>query len=84
MIAQHGDAFGIQLVNAPRAIAAVAHQPRVLQNAEVLGDGRAGNGQPRGQLVHRPWRSAQHFEDGQPGGVAQCCQSVLYVSVHLR
>jgi hypothetical protein len=27
---------------------------------------------------------AQHLEDGQPGGVAQRRQSVLYVSIHLR
>jgi hypothetical protein len=27
---------------------------------------------------------AQHFEDGQPGGIAQGVQAVLYVSVHLR
>jgi hypothetical protein len=26
---------------------------------------------------------AQHFEDGQSGGVAQRRQSVLYVSIHL-
>ena len=36
MIAQERQAFGIQFVNATRAVAAVAHQARLFQDAQVL------------------------------------------------
>jgi len=84
MVAQHGDSFGVQFIDAARAFAPVAHQSRVFQHAEVLGDGGAGNWQPCGELVHRLRVVPQHFEDGQAGGIAQCREPILYVSVHLR
>lgn len=36
MIAQKGDAFGIQFVEAARALAAVAHEASLLQDAQML------------------------------------------------
>ncbi len=84
MVAQHGEPLGIQFVDAAGAFAAVAHQSRVLQNAKMLGYGWARHGHAGGQFVHGAGGGAQHFEDGQAGGVAQGRESVLYVSVHLR
>ena len=84
MIAQQGQAFGIELVNPARAFATIAHQARFLEHAKVLGDGGAGDREARGNLVHRERLVAQHLEDGQPGVIAQSSQSALYVSVHLR
>lgn len=41
MIAQERQALGIQFVNATRAVAAVAHQARLFQDAQVLRNRRA-------------------------------------------
>jgi len=84
VVPQHRQALGIQLVDPPRPLAAVAHQACILQHAQVLGNGRTGNRQARRKLIHRLGMVAQHLENGQPGGVAQRRQSVLYVSIHLR
>ena len=84
MVAQHGNALGIQFVDTAGAFAAVAHQPGVLQNAQMLRNGWARHGHARGQFVHGARGSAQHFEDRQAGGVAQGRETVLYVSIHLR
>ena len=46
MVAQQGDALGIQFVNAPRTRAPIAHQASVLQNAKMLRHGRARTGNP--------------------------------------
>lgn len=84
MVTQHGNALGIQFVDTAGAFAAVAHQSGVLQNAQMLGYRWARDGHARGQFVHGAGGGAQHFEDGQAGGVAQGRETVLYVSVHLR
>jgi hypothetical protein len=84
VVAQEGDALGIQFVDAARAVAAVAHKVGLLQDAQVLRDGRPGYGQAGGQFVHRAGVGAQHLEDGQAGRVAEGGESVLYVSIHLR
>ena len=84
VIAEHRDAFGIQFIDPARAFSAVTHKARIFQDTQVLRYSRARNWQPGGKLVHGPGIVAQHLEDGQPGGVTQRCQSVLYVSTHLR
>lgn len=84
MIAQQGDALGIQFVNAPRTRAAIAHQASVLQNAQMLRYCRARNRQPGGEFVHRARMAPDHFEDGQASGIAKSIQAILYVSTHLR
>lgn len=84
MIAQQGQAFGIQFVDAARTFAAIAHQAGVFQHAQVLRNRRPGHREPRGELVHCQRLIAQHFEDGQAGGIAESGQAVLYVSIHLR
>lgn len=84
MIAQERNALRIQLVNAPRACPTVTHQTRLLEYAQVLRHRRARHRQPRRQFVYRIGMTAEHLEDGQPRGVAQSRQAVLYVSIHLR
>jgi len=84
MIAQQCDALGIQLINPPCSCATVADQACLFQNAEVLRDGRARDGQSCRQLIHGSRMVTQHFEDGQPGGVAKSREAILYVSAHLR
>jgi len=84
MIAQQGQALGIQFVDAARAFAAVANQPRIFQHAQMLRNSGTRDGKSRGKLVHRQRLIPQHFKDGQAGRVAQGGKSVLYVSIHLR
>lgn len=84
MIAQESDALRIQLVDAPRACAAIAHQTRFLEHAQVLRHRGAGHRQPRSQFAHRMGMIAEHFEDAQSRGIAKSRESVLYVSIHLR
>ena len=84
VITQERQAFRIQFVNAARALAAVAHQPRFLEHAEVLGDRGTGYRKPGGELVDSTGMRTEHFEDGQAGGIAKSGKAVLYVSAHLR
>ena len=84
VVAQKREPLRIQLIDPARTFAAVAHQPCILQDAQVLGNGRARYRQARRKLIHRLGMVAQHLENGQPGGVAQRRQSALYVSIHLR
>jgi len=84
MIAKQRQSLRIKLVDTPCAFAAVPHQSRLFQHPQMLRNRRAGNRQPRRQLIHRPRVIPQHLEDRQPGGIAQRGQPVLYVSIHLR
>jgi len=84
MIAEHRDAFGIQFIDPPRTFPPVAHEARILQDAQVLRNGRARNWQAGRKLVHGLGMIPQHLENSQPCGVAQRRQPALYVSVHLR
>ena len=84
VIAEHRDAFGIQFIDPARAFSAVTHKARIFQDTQVLRNGRARNWQACRKLVHCLRMVAQHLENGQPGWVAQRCQSILYVSIHLR
>jgi len=83
MVAQERQTLGVELVDAARAFAAVAHQAGFLEDAEMLGNGRARNRETCGQFVDGPGRSAEHFKDGQAGRVAEGGESAFYVSIHL-
>ena len=84
VVPQQRQALGIQFIDPPRAFPPVAYQPCILQDPQMLGNGRARYRQARRKLVHGMGMVAQHLENGQPGGVAQRRQSVLYVRIHLR
>ncbi len=64
VVAQQREALGIQFVDPPGAFAPVAYQPCIFQDAQVLGNGRTGNRQAGGKLVHGLGMVAQHFENG--------------------
>lgn len=52
-------------------MALAGEQPGALQHPEVLGDGRQGHGEGRGQLAHRRLAAGQPLEDGAAGGIRQ-------------
>jgi hypothetical protein len=83
VVAEEGDPFGIEFVNAAGAIVTVAYKPRLLEDAEVLGNGRPGDRQPGRQFVDSARVAAQHFEDGQARRVAESGKAALSVSIHL-
>ena len=84
MVTENDQPFRIEFVNAARAIAAVAHQASLFENAQMLRNCRARNGQTCGEFMNGARRGAQHLEDGQASGVAKGGEAVLYVSIHLR
>src|SRR5258705_7767357 len=82
-----GQPFGTCSVQAPRAVASLAHEPRLLQNVQVLGDRRPrdvemGSDLPGAELV-----VAHEREDLPPPGRGDCFECglhVRYVSRFLR
>ena len=84
MVAEKGQALGIELVDAARAGAAVANEAGLFEHAQVLRNRGTGNWQAGGEFIHGARRRAEHLENGQAGGVAKGGESVLYVSIHLR
>ena len=80
--AQAGDAFRIQLVEAAGSCPAVGHQSRVFEDAQMLGDRGAADGEGTGQFVHGYGAARELVEDGHAGGVPEGIKSVLKVSVH--
>ena len=75
--AQTGDAFRIQLVEAAGSCPAVCHQPRVFENAQVLGDRGTADGQRTGQFVDGDGTGSQLLEDGHASRVAEGIEAGL-------
>ena len=71
VVAHGGDPVRVEGVDPPRALRAVAHEPRLLEHLEVLGDGGAGDGQLSRQLADRPRPHRDPLEDLPPRGVGQ-------------
>lgn len=84
MVAQESDAFGIQFVDATRAFAAVAYQPGLLEDTQVLRNGRPRHRQSSSQFMDSARMMAQPFKDGEASGVAERGKAGLNVSAHLR
>ena len=74
----------IDFVDTARARAAVANQAGVLENAQVLRDGRAGNRKQRSEMTDGTRMGGQQLKYGQASGVAEGLQSGGDVSIHLR
>src|SRR3954454_4407403 len=77
---------GIGGVEAPGADPVLGHQPGVAQDAEVLGDGRAGDRELLGDLPHRKLPVGDELEDAPAGRVRQSLQLRLHgekVSIRL-
>lgn len=84
MIAEELKAVGIEFVDAAGAVTAVADQASLLEDAEVLGDGGAGDGEAGSEFMDGAGVRGEEMEDGEAGRVAQSGEAGVYVSVHLR
>jgi hypothetical protein len=67
------------------AFVTVAHQPGLLQNPKMLGDGRLRNPSPRRQGSNRQLAvAAQSLEDRPPGRIGQRSEQHIVGIRHLR
>ena len=67
--------FGIKLVNAVAAFAVFPHQVGAAQQAQVFGDGGAGNREGLGDFSGGLAAAAQEVEDGAAGGIGEGLES---------
>src|SRR5260370_15159628 len=75
------ESFGVELVEPPGAGRDVAHQLRLFEDAQMLGDRRPADGKLTGD-VHDRLRTAQkRGEDGPTGGIAECIQLHILVGL---
>ncbi len=82
MVAQGGNAIGIQFVDAASAVAAISDQSRILEHAQMLRDRGAGDGDASGQIVDGAGMLADQGKDSQAGRIAESGEAGLYVSIH--
>src|SRR5712691_1062941 len=82
-----GEPFGTCSVQAPRAVASLAHEPRLLQNVQVLGDRGPRDVEVRRDLPGAELVVADERENLPPPGRGDCFECGLhgsYVSIFLR
>jgi hypothetical protein len=65
------EGFGIELVDAVTAVALLADQVRATEQAQVLGNGGAGDGKGLGNVSGGLASAAQEVEDGAAGGIGE-------------
>ena len=66
----------------PRPVALVRDEADVLEDTQVLRDGRPADGKARRELAYGPWSRTQQLEDLPPGRVAERVEG-MSVSLHL-
>jgi hypothetical protein len=76
---QVGQCLRVHLVEAAGADLAVDHQPRVLEDLEVLRDRRAADRELAGELADRERPGDEALEDRLSRGVAQRSHRCSYV-----
>src|SRR5215210_538642 len=76
--AQLGQALGPRPIPAPRALAALAEQARLLEYSQMLRDGRARDGKPRGDLAGGQLAVAYQIQDLAAPRFGQSLQRVLH------
>src|SRR5436190_12851566 len=82
VLAQGCEGLGIELVDPPVPLGAVDHQIGVLEDAQMLRDRRAADGEIRRQLADGKRALTQLGEDRPASGVADGVELGLLVSVH--
>ena len=75
-----GEPFGARSVEAPRAVSSLAHEPRLLQDVEVLRHRRPGHVEVRGDLSRRELAVAYQRQDLAPPGRRDRLQRSLHAA----
>ena len=75
---QLGEPLGSRLVEAPGAVASLVHEPRLLQDRQVLGDRRPRDVEVLGDLARRQLRVADERQDLAPPGRSDRSQRGLH------
>jgi hypothetical protein len=83
VVPQKRNAFGVQFVDAPGAGATVADEAGTFEYAQMLRNGGTRHRETGRQFVDGARLSAEHFKDGEAGGVAKCREAMPNVSSHL-
>jgi hypothetical protein len=78
------ESSGVELVHSASAFGPVDHEPSVLENPEVLGDGWPADRKRLGERTDGQWALPQLTEDGSSSGVAEGVELRTRVSIHLR
>ena len=79
--------FGTHAVQAPRAVSSLAHEPRLLEDVQVLGDRRARHVEVRRDLACAELAcpdEGENLPSSRRGDCLQCGFHVSYVSICLR
>src|SRR4029078_3903756 len=76
VLAQLGERVSVDAVEVARPLATLADEAGVLEDAEVLRNGWAGDGQARRDLTDGARALARALENGPPCGVGQRCHSI--------
>jgi hypothetical protein len=63
--------FRIQAIDTPVSRLAYPHQPRFLENAQMLGNGRLAHRDNPGKFIHRAGTASQPLKNGASGGVGK-------------
>src|SRR5579862_1226406 len=82
-----GKALRARPVEAPGAVPSLVHEPRLLQDGQVLRDRGSGHVEVRGDLARRQLTVAHEPQDGPPPGLGDRLQRSfhgVYVSSCLR
>ncbi len=74
--------MGIQLVDAPGPLRAIHHQPRPLQDLQVLGDGGPTDRELTGEFANGLRTVGQPLEDRAPRLITQCAPGIESVIIH--
>ncbi len=64
----------IDAIHTPGAVLPVGDKPGVLQDTQMLGDGRPADGKIGSQVADRAWASLQRLEDLTPSPVTKRIQ----------
>jgi len=71
--------FGIEVVNTVAPFTVLAHKVRAAQQAQVLGNGGAGDGKGAGNLPGGLAAAAEQVEDGAARGIGQCVKGSFLI-----
>ena len=81
-LAQRTQRISLHGIHPTRAVSPVDDESRVLEHAQMLGDGRPAHGKVPSQLAHRQWPIPEPDENGAARAVSEGVELDVLVSNH--